>query len=117
MVGLSWRCQQLLYGFLANGHIPRVSLLSNLSANDRADNEMKPGNLHRSPGIFLNAEENPHLGDRLTKAVRPVIASNGLGNNLNSFCDEIRNVHVSFHLWMMYRVELITQTHAAGKKH
>ena len=43
------------------------------------DNEMKPGAVHRS-GIYLTADENtgkPQLGDRLMKAVRPVIISNG----------------------------------------
>ena len=30
---LVWRCHQLLPGFLANGHLPRVS---RLSANDKA---------------------------------------------------------------------------------
>jgi hypothetical protein len=27
-------------------------------ANDRGDNEMIPGAVHRSPGIYLTAEEN-----------------------------------------------------------
>ena len=50
------------------------------SANDKGDNGMIPANLHRSPGICLTAEEKPgkrQLGDRLIKAVRPIIASNG----------------------------------------
>ena len=41
---------------------------------------MKPGAVHKSPGIFLTAEKNSgkcELGDRLMKDVRPVIASNG----------------------------------------
>ena len=41
---------------------------------------MVPGAVHRSPGIYLMAEENPgksHLEERLIKAVRPVIVSNG----------------------------------------
>ena len=41
-----------------------------LVANDKADNEMIPGAVHRSPGICLTAEENlgkTHLGDRLMK--------------------------------------------------
>ena len=36
--------------------------------NDKDDNEMIPGTVHRSPGICLTAEENPgkpELGDRL----------------------------------------------------
>ena len=35
---LVWRCHQLLSGFLANGHLPRMSCLS---ANDKEDNEVK----------------------------------------------------------------------------
>ena len=45
---------------------------------DKGDNEMLPRAVHRS-GIYLTAEENagkPHLGDRLTKAVRLVIVLN-----------------------------------------
>ena len=37
--------------------------------------------MHRCPGVYLTAEENigkPQLGDRLMKAVRPVITSNGI---------------------------------------
>ena len=40
---------------------------------------MNPGAVHRSPGIYLMAEENPgkpQVGDCLMKVVRPVIASN-----------------------------------------
>ena len=47
-------------------------------AKDKDDNEMIPGAVHRSPGIYLSAEENP--GDRLIKAVRAVIASIGVPN-------------------------------------
>ena len=48
-------------------------------ANDK-DNEMIPGAVHRSPGIYLSAEENPgnpQLGDQLMKTLRSVIASIG----------------------------------------
>ena len=38
---------------------------------------MIPGALHRSPSIYLTAEENPQLGDRDEGAVRLVIASKG----------------------------------------
>ena len=47
-------------------------------ANDKGDNEMILGAVHRSPGICLTPEENPRkpqLGDCL---IRPVIASNGV---------------------------------------
>ena len=39
-------------------------------ANDKGDNEMVPGAVHRSPGICLTAEENsgkPQAGDLLMK--------------------------------------------------
>ena len=41
-------------------------------ANDKGDNEMILGAVHRSPGICLTAEENPRkpqLGDRLMKGL------------------------------------------------
>ena len=50
---LVWRCHKLLYVFLVKGQ--RVSLLPN----------------EENPGKF-------QLGDSLMKAVRPVIASNGV---------------------------------------
>ena len=39
-------------------HLPRVSHQSSLMANDKGDNEVKPEAVHRSPGIYLAAEEN-----------------------------------------------------------
>ena len=41
---------------LAIGHLPRVSFQS---SNDKGDNEMIPGALHKPPGIYLTVEENP----------------------------------------------------------
>ena len=41
-------------------------------ANDKGDNEMIPGAVHRSPGICLTAEENPgkpQLGNRPMKGL------------------------------------------------
>ena len=41
-------------------------------ANDKRDNEMILGAVHRSPGIFLTAEENlrkPQLGERVMKGL------------------------------------------------
>ena len=41
-------------------------------ANDKGDNEMIPGAVHRSPGIYLTAEENLRklqLGDCLMKGL------------------------------------------------
>ena len=59
------------------GNFPLVSWQSYLSANDKIDNEVKPGAVHRTFGIYLTAEENPEkpqLEDRLMKVVRGVIA-------------------------------------------
>ena len=61
--------------------MPRRLRQSRLSANDKGDNEVKPGAGHKSPGIYLTAEENPgkpQLRDHLMRALRPVIASNGI---------------------------------------
>ena len=41
-------CEQFMFGSLANGHLPRVSRQSRLSANDEGDNEMIPGILQKS---------------------------------------------------------------------
>ena len=41
-------------------------------ANDKDDNEMIPGAVHRSHGVCLTAKENPtkpQLGDRLMKGL------------------------------------------------
>ena len=54
---LVWRCHQVLSGFLAKGHFaPSVASVT-LVANDKGDNEMILGAVHRS-GICLTAEEN-----------------------------------------------------------
>ena len=61
-----WQCHQLLSGFIANGHLPRVSWQSRLSANDMGDNEVKPGAVLRFPVMYITAEGNPEkplLGD------------------------------------------------------
>ena len=59
-----------------------MSRQSRLSANDKGDNEVKIGIVHRFPGIYyLTAEESPgklQLGDSLMKTVGPAIASNGI---------------------------------------
>ena len=63
---LVWRCQQLLFGFLANERLLRVPSLL-----DKGDNEVKPWAVQRFPGIYITAEESsgkPQLGDHL-KAV------------------------------------------------
>jgi hypothetical protein len=55
-----WRCHQLLFRFLANGRLPRVSRQSRLSTNDKGDN----GAVRISPGIYPTGEkktENPQL--------------------------------------------------------
>jgi hypothetical protein len=74
---LVWRCRQLLSGFLAKGHLSPVSRHSRLSANDNDDNEVILGYVHRSPGIYLTAEEHPGK-PHLMKDVRAVIASDGV---------------------------------------
>ena len=59
---LMWQCHQLLSGFLAKGHLLRVSRQSRRSRrslNDKGDNEKIPGAVHRSPGIYLSDKENP----------------------------------------------------------
>ena len=77
---LVWRCHQLSE-FLAKENLPRVLRQSCLSANDKGDNEMKLGAVHRS-GIYLTAEENPgkpQLGRRQSaKAMLIIIVSNGV---------------------------------------
>ena len=40
---LVWRCQQILSGFVANGHLYRVSRQSRLSVNDKDDYEIISG--------------------------------------------------------------------------
>ena len=50
---------------------PSVASVTSV-ANDKDDNEMILGAVHRSPGICLTAEENlrkPQLGDRLMKGL------------------------------------------------
>ena len=53
------RCDQLLFGFLSSGKLPRVSRESRLSANDKGDNEMITGPAHIYPDIYLTAKETP----------------------------------------------------------
>ena len=43
-----WRFNQLLSGFLAKGHLPRLSCQSRLSANDKSDNDMIQEAVQRS---------------------------------------------------------------------
>ena len=67
-----WRCHQLLSGFLAPDLLSRMSRQSLLPANDKGDNSMMPRAVHRSPGTYLKAEENPgkpQLGDSLMKGL------------------------------------------------
>ena len=45
------RYHQLMSGFLAKCHLPRVSRQSSLSANDKGDNELILWAVHGSPGI------------------------------------------------------------------
>ena len=50
---LLWLCHLLLSGFLDSDHLLRLSHQSRLSANDKGDNEVKPGAVLRSPSIYL----------------------------------------------------------------
>ena len=78
---LVWQCHQLLSVFLAKGHLIRISRQSRRLPKDKAKNQIIPGAVHRSPGIYLTTEENsgkPQLGDSLRKAMRSVIVSNGV---------------------------------------
>ena len=45
--------------FLAKDHLPRVS---HQSVNDKGDNEMIPGAVHRSPGIYLTVRKPSDKG-------------------------------------------------------
>ena len=71
----NWMGQFLSYLILCL-YIPRSDFhtcQSYLSANDKGDNEMKWGAVHKSPDIYFTAEENPakyKLGDRMMKTVR-----------------------------------------------
>ena len=65
---LVWRCHQLLTGFLANYHLPFVSRQSDgqsenfhyyCNANDKDNDEMLPGAVHRSLGIYLTTQVKP----------------------------------------------------------
>ena len=50
---------------------PSVASVTSVT-NDKGDNELILGAVHRSPGIFLTAEENPRkpqLGDSLMKGL------------------------------------------------
>ena len=50
---------------------PRVASVTSVT-NDKGENEMNPGAVQSSPGIFLTAVENPgkpQLGDRLMKGL------------------------------------------------
>ena len=52
---LVWRCHQLV---LFRGRRPLAPSVMSVT-NDKGDNEMIPGAVHRSPAIYLRAEENP----------------------------------------------------------
>ena len=56
---LVWRYQQVMSRFLANGPLPQMSRQSRLSTNDKGDNEMISGVVHKFSGIYLTAEETP----------------------------------------------------------
>jgi len=57
-----------------SSHLPRMSRQSCLSANDKVDNEMIPGVVHKFPGISITAEENT--------------GKTQLGHRRGSLCDQ-----------------------------
>ena len=64
---LVWRCAPVRI----SGQSPLAPSVTSV-ANDKCDNEMIPGAVHRSPGICLKAEEilrKPQLGDHLIKGL------------------------------------------------
>ena len=81
----------------ANSPLPWVSCQSHLLANDKGDNEMIPGAVHRSPGVYLIAEANLRklqLGDRMMKAVWQ--SSPQIGSNTSRWC---RQDHTTCEEW------------------
>ena len=63
---LVWQCHKLL----AKINLSLISRHLHLSINDKGDNKMMQGAVHRSRGICPKAEENPgkpQLGDSLTE--------------------------------------------------
>ena len=63
------QCSGATSSFQVPNQRPLVPSVTSVT-NDEGDNEMIPEAVHRSPGIFLAAEEspgNPMLGDRLMK--------------------------------------------------
>ena len=78
IVMLVWWYHQIISGFLVNGNLHE---LSRLSASFKDDNEEKSGAVYTIPKIYFLAEETPgkpQLGDRLMKAVLPVISLIGV---------------------------------------
>ena len=69
---LLWQCQQLLSRVPNQRPLASSVASVTLIANDKGDNEMILGAVHRSPGICLTVEENPRkpqLGDPLMKGL------------------------------------------------
>ena len=69
--------------------------VSRQSANDKGDNEVKSGAVHRSPGICLTAEENPEKtsarrrSDELCKTIyrlnwSPLPPNRSIGSHITS---------------------------------
>ena len=76
---LMWRWHQLLFGFLAKGHLLRVSRKSRksrksrLSAYDKGDNEISR-TVNRSPGVHLTAKENYFIQDNVDQSSPQMVA-------------------------------------------
>ena len=73
---LVWRCHQLLSGFLAKGHLSRVSCQSRFLANDKGDYEIR-GLCTDFLSFALQLWKISSWRSSM-KAVRPFIASNGI---------------------------------------
>ena len=76
---LVWKFHQLMFGFLVNGQLLRVSRQSIFPANYKDDNEKIPRAVQRS-GIFITTEENPgkrQLGNIDEDCATSKIHSNG----------------------------------------
>ena len=68
-----WQRYQLLSGFLANGHLPRVTFQSRLSANDKGDNEgmAVPVLMYGSKNWSLNGSDKRKIEAAEMRFLRP----------------------------------------------
>ena len=55
---LVWRALPFLFKLLVDDQLSRASPQSRPLANDKGVNEVKPGAVNRSPGIYIMVKEN-----------------------------------------------------------